>query len=262
VHIHEYFVIGVTIIIIIDVVAEYILCLTSQYSRKRKLNPQQRANPMNKLTLLSAVSILVFTSACTTMNQNTGETQRSNTKTGAVAGAAVGALAGVLIGDGVKAAVIGAGVGALAGGGIGVYMDKQEEALREDLEGTGVEVERVGDNIELSMPSNITFATGKAVINPEFNDILNNVGDTLANYESTIVHIAGHTDSTGSAEFNQQLSENRANSVRAALSARGVISERLLTTGYGESLPIADNDTEEGRQENRRVEITLQPVTT
>jgi outer membrane protein OmpA-like peptidoglycan-associated protein len=134
----------------------------------------------------------------------------------------------VLIGDGAKAAVIGAGVGALAGAGIGVYMDKQEEALRKDLEGTGVEVERVGDNIELSMPSNITFATGKAVINPEFNDILNNVGDTLANYESTIVHIAGHTDSTGSAEFNQQLSENRANSVRAALSARGVISERLL----------------------------------
>lgn len=179
------------------------------------------------------------------MNQNTGETQCSNTKTGAVAGAAVGALAGMLLGDGAKAAVIGAGVG--------VYMDKQEEALREDLEGTGVEVERVGDNIELGMPSNITFATGKAVINPEFNDILNNVGDTLANYESTVVHIAGHTDSTGSAEFNQQLSENRANSVRAALSARGVISERLLTTGYGESLPIADNDTEEGRQENRRV---------
>ena len=108
---------------------------------------------MKKLFL--ATSILVLSSACTTMNPYTGQTQHSNTKTGAVAGAATGALAGVLIGDGVKAAVIGAGVGALAGAGIGTYMDKQEEALRKDLEGTGVEVERVGDNIELNMPSNI-----------------------------------------------------------------------------------------------------------
>lgn len=217
---------------------------------------------MNKIYLSSVLSVFVFSSACTTINSNTGETQHSNTKTGAAAGAATGALAGLLIGDGVKAAVIGAGVGALAGAGIGAYMDKQEEALREDLEGTGIEVERVGDNIELSMPSNITFATGKAVINPQFNSILDNVGDTLAKYESTIVHIAGHTDDTGSAEFNQQLSVNRANSVRDALRARGVILERLITTGYGESLPIADNVTEEGRQENRRVEITLQPLTT
>lgn len=217
---------------------------------------------MKKLYLFSVISVLVFTSACTTMNPNTGETRHSNTKTGAVAGAATGALAGILIGDGVKAAVIGAGVGALAGGGIGVYMDKQEEALRKDLEGTGVEVERVGDNIELNMPSNITFASGKAAINPAFNGILDNIGTTLAKYESTIVHIAGHTDSVGSAEFNQQLSVNRANSVRAALNGRGVISERLLTTGYGESVPVADNATEEGRQQNRRVEITLQPVTT
>ncbi len=217
---------------------------------------------MNKFYTLSAIAVLVFASACTTINPNTGETQRSNTRTGAAAGAATGALAGVLIGGGVKAAVIGAGVGALAGAGIGSYMDKQEEALREDLEGTGVEVERVGDNIQLSMPSNITFATGKAVINPEFNSILDNVGETLAKYESTIVHIAGHTDDVGSAEFNQQLSVNRANSVRDALRAKGVIPERLVTTGYGESLPIADNATAEGRQKNRRVEITLQPVTT
>lgn len=217
---------------------------------------------MKKLYLFLALSVLIFSSACTTVNPNTGETQHSNTKTGAVAGAAVGALAGAIIGDGATAAVIGAGVGALAGAGIGSYMDKQEAALREDLEGTGVEVERVGDNIELNMPSNITFATGKSVINPQFNSILDNIGDTLARYESTIVHVAGHTDNVGSAEFNQQLSVNRANSVRAALSARGVIPERLLTTGYGESMPIADNATARGRQENRRVEITLQPVTT
>jgi outer membrane protein OmpA-like peptidoglycan-associated protein len=216
---------------------------------------------MKKLYLFSAISVFVFTSACTTINPNTGETQRSNTRTGAVAGAATGALAGVLLGDGVKAAVIGAGVGALAGAGIGVYMDKQEEALRKDLEGTGVEVERVGDNIELNMPSNITFATGKAVINPQFNSILSDVGETLAKYDSTIVHIVGHTDDRGSAEYNQQLSENRASSVRNALRVKGVISERMTTTGYGESLPVADNSTEAGRQENRRVEITLQPVT-
>ncbi len=228
---------------------------------ENKLHKLETIKPMKKIYIFTAALVLVASSACTTFNPNTGETQHSNTKTGAVAGAATGALAGVLIGDGMKAAVIGAGVGALAGAGIGVYMDKQEEALRKDLEGTGVEVERVGDNIELNMPSNITFATGKATINPAFNSILDNVGNTLAKYESTIVHVAGHTDSVGSAEFNQQLSVNRANSVRAALNARGVISERLFTTGYGESLPIADNATEEGRQQNRRVEITLQPVT-
>lgn len=216
---------------------------------------------MNKLHSYPLLLSLAFTTACTTINPNTGQAEFDRTKTGAAAGAAVGAVAGGLIGDSKKAAVIGAGVGALAGAGVGHYMDSQEEALRHDLEGTGVEVERIGNNIELSMPSNITFATGQANINPEFYGVLDNIGSTLANYESTIVHIAGHTDSRGSTEYNQQLSEHRAGSVRNALMIRGVISERIQTTGYGESLPIAENTTETGRQQNRRVEITLEPLT-
>jgi outer membrane protein OmpA-like peptidoglycan-associated protein len=140
-------------------------------------------------------------------------------------------------------------------------MDRQEKALREDLSGTGVEVQRQGDNIRLQMPSSITFDTNRAAIKPEFRPILDDIAGTLSEYESTVVHVAGHTDSTGSAEYNQQLSVNRANSVRGYLIGRGVIPERVLTTGYGESVPIADNSTEYGRRQNRRVEITLQPLT-
>ncbi len=216
---------------------------------------------MNRILFYTALSVLPLVTACTTINPNTGEKEQNRANTGALVGAATGAVAGILLGDSKKAAIIGAGVGGIAGAAVGSYMDKQEKALREDLKGTGVEVERVGDNIELSMPSNITFATGQSDINPQFYSILDNIGNTLAKYNSTSVHIAGHTDNTGSASFNQQLSNDRAASVRAALSARGVIPERLFTSGYGESMPIADNNTQEGRQQNRRVEITLQPVT-
>ncbi len=216
---------------------------------------------MKKFTLYSLIFTLPLVTACTTVNKDTGEVEDNRAGTGAIIGAASGALAGILIGDSKKAAIIGAGVGGIAGAAVGDYMDKQERALRKDLEGTGVEVERVGDNIELNMPSKITFATGQATINPAFYEILDSIGQTLSKYESTAVLIAGHTDSTGSAEFNQQLSVNRANSVRDALMSRGVIAERLIPTGYGESMPIADNNSETGRQLNRRVEITLQPVT-
>ena len=204
---------------------------------------------------------LIATSACTTTNPQTGEKEANRTGTGALVGAAAGAVAGGLIGDSKKAVVIGAGVGALGGAAVGAYMDSQEKELRESLEDTGVEVERQGDNIKLNMPSSITFDVNKAVIKPAFYPILDDIGQTLAQYESTIVHIAGHTDSTGSSEYNQQLSVNRANSVSSYLVQQGVINERMVITGYGETLPIASNETVEGRQANRRVEITLQPLT-
>jgi outer membrane protein OmpA-like peptidoglycan-associated protein len=213
----------------------------------------------NRLFIPAALAALL--TSCTTLNPETGERDVNRTATGAVVGAAAGGALGAIIGQDTKAAVIGAGVGALAGAAVGNYMDSQEKKLREDLAGTGVEVERQGDNIELHMPSSITFDTNQANIKPQFYPILDDIGNTLVNYESTIVHIAGHTDSTGSAEFNQQLSVNRANSVRDYLIRKGVIHERILTTGYGESVPIADNSTEEGRSQNRRVEITLQPLT-
>jgi outer membrane protein OmpA-like peptidoglycan-associated protein len=215
----------------------------------------------NLTTKIVTLTSLITLTACTTINPNTGAQEANRTGTGALVGAAAGAVAGGLIGDSKKAAIIGAGVGALGGAAVGSYMDKQEQALRDDLEGTGVEIERVGDNIKLNMPSSITFDTNQAVIKPEFFPVLNQIGNTLSEFQSTIVVIAGHTDSTGSAEYNQQLSMNRANSVSYYLMNNGVINERIATTGYGESLPIADNGTPDGRQINRRVEITLQPLT-
>lgn len=207
------------------------------------------------------LATLVAVAGCTTINPDTGEKEANRMGTGALVGAAAGAIAGGLIGDSKKAAIIGAGVGALGGAMVGTYMDKQEQALRENLEGTGVEVEREGDNIKLNMPSSITFDTNQSVIKPGFFPILNEISGTLSDYESTIVYIAGHTDSTGTDEYNQQLSMSRANSVSYYMVRNGVIQERIVTTGYGESLPVADNSTASGRQANRRVEITLQPLT-
>jgi outer membrane protein OmpA-like peptidoglycan-associated protein len=205
-------------------------------------------------------SIAVLT-ACTTLDPQTGERQANRTGTGAIIGAAAGGVLGRIIGDDTKSTVIGAGVGAIAGTAVGAYMDNQEKKLREDLAGTGVDVVRDGDYIQLQMPSSITFDTGQAVIKPAFRPVLDDISSTLSQYESTIVNIDGHTDSVGTDESNQRLSENRANSVRAYMVSRGVISQRILTRGYGESMPIADNSTDYGRQQNRRVEITLQPLT-
>lgn len=213
-------------------------------------------------TKITALLIsLITTVGCTTLNPQTGEKEENRTGTGALVGAAAGAVAGGLIGDSKKAVIIGAGVGALGGAAVGAYMDNQEKELRENLADTDVEVERQGDNIKLNMPSAITFDVNKAVIKPAFYTILDDIGKTLAQYESTVVNVAGHTDSTGSSEYNQQLSVNRANSVSSYLVQQGVINERMVITGYGETLPIASNDTNEGRQANRRVEITLQPLT-
>ncbi len=210
--------------------------------------------------VLTGLFFSVILSACTTLNPDTGESEINRTGTGASVGAATGAVLGFIIGDDVKSAIIGAGIGGLTGAAVGHYMDEQEKQLRRDLIGTGVEVTRAGDNIELRMPSSITFDFGKAIVKPEFHQVLDDIGDTLVKYESTVIQVAGHTDSVGSAEYNQQLSINRANSVKDFLVRDGVIPQRLLTTGYGESAPIADNSTEEGRAQNRRVEITVQPL--
>jgi outer membrane protein OmpA-like peptidoglycan-associated protein len=210
---------------------------------------------------ISEICLVVILAGCTTLNPETGEREPNRTGTGATVGAASGALIGFIIGDDVKSAIIGAGIGGLTGAAVGHYMDEQERKLREDLDGTGVVVTRAGDNIQLKMPSSITFDSGMAVIKPEFHRVLDDIGDTLVKYESTVIQVAGHTDSVGSAEYNQQLSINRANSVKDYLVRDGVIPQRLLTTGYGESAPIADNATAEGRQQNRRVEITVQPLT-
>lgn len=211
----------------------------------------------------SCVGLTAFTLvACTTTNPYTGEEQTSKATTGAAIGAATGAVAGLLTGDhSAKRAVIGAGIGALAGGSAGAYMDKQEAELRRKLQGTGVSVSRQGDNITLNMPGNVTFQTDSADLNARFFEVLDSVALVLEEYDKTIVHVNGFTDSTGPADYNQALSERRASSVASYLRSQGIQPQRLMTRGFGERHPVASNDTAAGREQNRRVEITLEPVT-
>jgi outer membrane protein OmpA-like peptidoglycan-associated protein len=213
----------------------------------------------------SALGMAVALSACTTLDPYTREERPARAQRQAVIGAAAGAVAGLITGDSSmerkKRALVGAGLGALAGAGVGAYMDRQEARLRAELERTGVSVTRIGDNITLNMPGNITFATNSADLNANFYEVLNSVSTVLAEYNQTVVEIAGHTDSTGTDSYNQQLSERRASSVAAYLGTRNVLPERVITVGMGEGRPVATNDTDSGRQQNRRVELTLVPLT-
>lgn len=215
--------------------------------------------------ILAMTVMTVFVSGCKTLDAYTREEKTSSTTKGALIGAAAGAVVGLITGDDAverrQHALIGAGLGALAGGSVGYYMDKQEAKLRAELEGTGVSVTRMGDNITLNMPGNVTFATNSSDLSPAFFSVLNSVGKVLEEYEQTVVEVAGHTDSTGSDSYNQSLSERRANSVSSYLSSQGVMSQRLITIGMGESRPVADNSSDAGRQANRRVEITMVPLT-
>jgi len=215
------------------------------------------------LTVFFAVLFVV--TSCTTLDPYTREEKTSNAAKGAAIGAAAGVAVGLITGsdssERKKRALILGGVGAIAGGGVGYYMDRQEMKLRQRLEGTGVSVTRMGDNITLNMPGNITFAVDSSDINSGFYEILDSVALVLNEYEKTLVEVAGHTDSTGDAQYNQELSQRRAGSVAAYLRARKVRGDRLMEVGGGESYPIASNDTAEGRQLNRRVEITIVPLT-
>ena len=215
--------------------------------------------------ILALTLFAVFVTGCETLDPYTREEKTSKATKGALIGAAAGAVVGLISGDDAverrQRALILAGVGALAGGAIGNYQDRQEAKLRAELEGTGVSVTRISDNITLNMPGNVTFATDSSDLSPAFFDVLNSVGKVLGEFDKTVVEVAGHTDSTGSDAYNQGLSERRAQSVSSYLTSQGVISQRLITIGMGESRPVADNSTAAGRQANRRVEITMVPVT-
>ena len=210
------------------------------------------------------MAISICTAACTTLDPYTREEQAARAQRNALIGAAAGAVAGLITGDSSmerkKRALVGAGIGALAGGGVGAYMDRQEAALRTELDRTGVSVTRVGDNITLNMPGNITFPTDSSALNADFYDVMNSVALVLNEYEQTVIEIAGHTDSTGSNEYNQQLSERRASSVASYLVTRDILRDRIIEVGEGENRPVADNSTDAGRQANRRVELTLVPL--
>lgn len=215
---------------------------------------------MRKIAIFAATATLL--TAC----QQVGDSYDGNQNSykGAALGAAIGAAIGSLTGDGStqrrQRATVGAGAGALAGIAIGQYMDRQEDSLRDKLSGSGVEVKRQGDEILLNMPSSITFAVDRSDIQPQFYSAINDVASTLKQYPKTYITIAGHTDSTGKITYNQYLSERRAESVADYLRGQGIGYDRISTKGYGESQPIANNHTETGRAQNRRVEVRITPM--
>ena len=215
---------------------------------------------MKKICL--AVAATIALSACTT-NPYTGERETSK----AAIGGGLGALAGAVIGgasasssDRKKGILIGAASGAALGGGVGYYMDVQEAKLRDQMRGTGVSVTRNGDNIILNMPSSITFAVDSADLSPSFYNTLSGVALVLKEYDKTYVNVVGHTDNTGSASHNQALSERRAASVGQFLISQGAAANRFNIRGVGFNQPVASNATAAGRAQNRRVEITLSPM--
>lgn len=201
----------------------------------------------------------LFMSGCTTLNPYTGENQVSNTTIGAGVGAIGGTLVGAMIG-GRQGALIGAGIGGLTGGVIGHSMDDENAELRQRLLGTGVQVREAGNSIQLIMASDVTFATDSANIRSDFYTVLDSVALVIKKYNRTSIIVSGYTDSTGSAEHNQILSEQRAKSVSAYLASQGVRKNRLFARGFGARHPIASNQSVSGRAMNRRVVINLRPL--
>ncbi|MEM8794648.1 MAG: OmpA family protein [Pseudomonadota bacterium] len=221
---------------------------------------------MKSGVVVAALS-LSLSGCLTTQDAFTGDTQLRKSVAGTGLGAAAGALAGAVIGNNVgggnarRGALIGAGLGALTGGGVGVFLDRQEAELRQQLQGTGVSVTRTPDGIILNMPSNVTFSSGADQVQPSFFPVLNSVAVVLDRFDQSIVDVLGHTDSDGDDKFNFDLSERRAANVANYLVGQGLDPRRFAAQGFGENRPVATNATPEGKALNRRVEIRISPLT-
>ena len=218
---------------------------------------------MFRLPVIALCTSALLLGGCASQNPYDQSAPSSNrTATYGGIGALAGAAAGALINhdNRGKGALIGAAVGAAAGGGYGYYADKQEEELRRQMQGTGVQVQRQGDTIQLIMPGNITFATDSDAIAGSFYAPLNNLANSFRQYNQNSIEIVGHTDNTGSHSYNMSLSQRRAQSVASYLIAQGVDGSRLSTRGAGPDQPIASNATADGRAQNRRVQVTLAPI--
>lgn len=203
-----------------------------------------------------AATGVILLAACTT-NPYTGEQQASKAGAyGAGAAVACGLIGAIDSSKHARNAALGCG---LVGAGVGAYMDVQEAKLREQLQGTGVSVSREGDNIRLIMPGNVTFESDSYNLRSDFYPVLNSVGLVLAKYPDTTLRVTGHTDNTGSKQYNQTLSERRATSVADYLTTREIESGRELVQGMAFDQPIADNATADGRAKNRRVELHILP---
>lgn len=217
----------------------------------------------SKLMASAAAVAMIGTAACTT-NPQTGEQRISRAAIGGVAGAVGGYLLGDLVGGRSDRTerIVGAGIGAVAGVAVGTYMDRQQRELEQAMADNDTNIIREGDNLYLQMPGSVAeFDVDSATIRPAFRSTLDEVAQTLSNYDETYVDVYGHTDSDGSDAYNLGLSQRRAQSVADYLVARGVNRARIETQGFGESQPIATNATPEGKQQNRRVEIRIVPIT-
>jgi outer membrane protein OmpA-like peptidoglycan-associated protein len=207
------------------------------------------------LKSIGVLGLSVLLGACSTINPYTGEQQTSKAvKFGAIGSVVCGLIGAAESGQRARNAALGCGA---IGAGVGAYMDVQEAELRQELEGTGVQVQRNGDQLNLIMPGNVTFNTNEFAIRGEFYPVLDSVAQVLAKFKDTRMTINGHTDSTGSADYNYNLSNRRAQSVTNYLASHGVDQNRLISQGMGPDQPIASNDTEEGRAQNRRVELQI-----
>jgi outer membrane protein OmpA-like peptidoglycan-associated protein len=228
-----------------------------------QLNVQELHSMLIPSRLLLAASAVALLAGCASQNPYDNQPPSSNkTATYGGLGALAGAAAGALINhdNRGKGALIGAAIGGASGAGYGYYADKQEAELRRSMQGTGVEVQRDGDQIKLIMPGNITFATDSAEIVSNFYAPLNNLGNSFKQFNQNSIEIVGYTDSTGSRQYNMDLSQRRAQSVANYLMAQGLDGSRLSTRGAGPDQPIASNATADGRAQNRRVEVNLRPV--
>lgn len=211
-----------------------------------------------KPTLAKTITLFgacLVTAACTTINPYTGQQQTSNAvRYGAIGGVVCGLIGATENSRRARNAALGCGA---IGAGVGAYMDAQEAELRAELQGTGVQVERNGDQLNLIMPGNVTFNTNEFGIKNEFYPVLDSVAQVLYKYTDTNLVVTGHTDSTGSADYNYNLSTRRATSVANYLATRGVDQGRLISQGVGPDQPIASNSSEQGRAQNRRVELQI-----
>ena len=213
--------------------------------------------------LLSSVAALSLlgTTACVT-DPNTGERTVSRTVLGAGGGALLGGILGDLIGGG-TGRIIGAGIGGVAGGVVGYKMDQQIKELREATAGSGVDISEAdgGQSILVNLPDGVTFDVDSSSLKPEFRTVLNDIAASMKQYPDSLIDVYGHTDSTGSDSYNMALSERRASAVANYLVMQGVAASRIRSQGLGETMPVASNDTEQGRALNRRVEIKIVPIT-
>lgn len=219
-------------------------------------------NSKSRLLVSSFAALsLITVSGCVT-DPNTGERKVSRTAIGGVGGALGGLLLGGLIG-GKTGRIVGAGIGGVAGAAVGYQMDKQIKELKEQTSGSGIDVTPTdnGSAILVNLPDGVTFDVGSSTLKPEFRATLDQIAQSMNQYPNSLIDVYGHTDSTGSDAFNQTLSESRARTVASYLTSRGVAAARIRSQGFGETMPIASNDTPDGRAKNRRVEIKIVPVT-